>query len=403
MLPLINALSTDPIDLTSATPSTSAFGLDNVDLQATFGDVMVSSMPDAESPLMTLADEILPAGGNSLPGNKPLVNMLPADTAPIDGIVLTTDEQNENGDLLAVTAPENELLIDAAESDGGETGPVIQGFLNPGTRRQVEDLAGSGRMRDRVQASLTPGNVRVFDGQSNNANGNSVVNQQADGAVRPVMPERPVANETIDAAKQTIDLAATTLRPVVEKFELSLKSTNVSAPQPSIVATDSVSQLQGASHVTRVTAPPAIQTGIDVPVLDDAWGDALNERVLWMAGKSIQKAEIRLNPADLGPIRVEISVTDDAAKVSFSAQNAMTREAIESALPRLREMLSENGLSLANTDVSDTGGQQEQNASEHDALHGPSAPTDGVVEDGVVGAESVLKSGQTSALVDTFV
>ena len=81
----------------------------------------------------------------------------------------------------------------------------------------------------------------------------------------------------------------------------------------------------------------------------------------------------------------------------------MTREAIESAMPRLREMLSENGLSLANTDVSDAAEQQAQNASDHDALHGPSAPTDEAVEDGVVSAESVLKSGQTSALVDTFV
>jgi len=198
-------------------------------------------------------------------------------------------------------------------------------------------------------------------------------------------------------------MAATTVRPVVEKFELSPKSTNVSAPQTAIAASEGISQLQSPSQVIRATTPPVMQASINVPVLDDAWGDALNERVLWMAGKSIQKAEIRLNPADLGPIRVEVSVADDAAKVSFSAQNATTREAIESALPRLREMLSENGLSLANTDVSDTGGQQEQNAGEDDALHGPSAPADGAVEDGLDGAESALKSGQSSALVDTFV
>ena len=146
-----------------------------------------------------------------------------------------------------------------------------------------------------------------------------------------------------------------------------------------------------------------MQASIDLSVLDDAWGDALNERVLWMAGKSVQKADIRLNPADLGPIRIELSVADETAKVSFSAQNAITREAIESALPRLREMLSENGLSLANTDVSDTDGQQGRDASNEDALHGPSAAAEAVVEDGGVSGETVLRPGQSSALVDTFV
>lgn len=406
MLPLINMLSTEHTDLMAGTPSTSAYGLENIDLQATFGEVMTSSMPVAESPLLAVADDTLPSGGNSLPVNKPLVDFLPAGTGPIDDIVLTTDEQSAEDKLLTVTAPEDEVLIEATDSSEGETGPVVQGFLNPAARRQMDDLSASGRIRDRAQSPLDPGNGRIVAGTSNNANGETLVNQQvsqqADGNIRPVMPGRPVANETIDAAKQMVDMAATTVRPVVEKFELSPKSTNISAPQTAIAASEGISPLQSPS-LNRATTPPVMLASIDVPVLDDAWGDALNERVLWMAGKSIQKAEIRLNPADLGPIRVEVSVADDAAKVSFSAQNATTREALESALPRLREMLSENGLSLANTDVSDTGGQQEQNAGEDEALHGPSAATDGVVEDGLVGAASALKSGQSSALVDTFV
>lgn len=402
MLPLINTLTTEQIDLTAGTPSTSAYGLESVDLQATFGELMVSSMPVAEVPVPTLADETLPPGGNILPEAKPLVNMRPAETVPLDDIGLIVDEQTETGDLLSVTAPEDEALIDAAESDDGQTGPVIPGFLNPDVRRQAADVSLSGRNPVRIQQPLNPESVRSAEGQPNNGNLQAPVIQQADFATRPVMPERPVANETIDAAKQTLDLAATTVRPLVEKFELSPKSSNVPVTQPAIVASESVSQLQSTSQLNRVTAPPVVQAAIDAPVLDDAWGDALNERVLWMAGKSIQRAEIRLNPAELGPIRVDVSVTDDAAKVSFSAQNAITREAIESALPRLREMLSENGLSLANTDVSDAGGQQAQNAREDDALHGPSATADEVIEEGVTGAESILRSGASSALVDTF-
>jgi flagellar hook-length control protein FliK len=82
------------------------------------------------------------------------------------------------------------------------------------------------------------------------------------------------------------------------------------------------------------------------------WDDALGERVLWMTGNGLKNAELRLNPAELGPVRVQISVDDGNATVSFSAQHPLTRDAIEQALPRLREMLADQGLSLQNADVS---------------------------------------------------
>jgi flagellar hook-length control protein FliK len=169
-----------------------------------------------------------------------------------------------------------------------------------------------------------------------------------------------------------------------------------------MIATDSAVSLHGPVQGARMVQAPPVAASIDIPVLDEAWGDALNERVLWMAGKSIQKAEIRLNPAELGPIRIEVLIRDDSAKVSFSAQNAVTREAIESAMPRLREMLSESGISLANTDVSDSGGSHEQHAGENDALHGPSADIGGL-EENEVAISTAVDSRSTSALVDTFV
>jgi flagellar hook-length control protein FliK len=102
---------------------------------------------------------------------------------------------------------------------------------------------------------------------------------------------------------------------------------------------------------------------IEVPLQDPAWGEALNERVTIMAGKEITRAEIRMNPAELGPIRVQLSVDERGTSVSFTAQHAHTREAIEQALPRLRELFGEQGLSLGQTSVSDRGVQQDR----HDA------------------------------------
>lgn len=92
---------------------------------------------------------------------------------------------------------------------------------------------------------------------------------------------------------------------------------------------------------------------IDASVLDPAWQNAVNERMVWMAGRNLQSAELRLNPAELGPIQVQLSVDEKAVSLSISAAHPLTREALESALPRLREMLSENGMDLAGANVSD--------------------------------------------------
>ncbi|MEM7503086.1 MAG: flagellar hook-length control protein FliK [Pseudomonadota bacterium] len=103
------------------------------------------------------------------------------------------------------------------------------------------------------------------------------------------------------------------------------------------------------------SAPAQVMTGmtIAVPVQDGAWSDALSQRVTLLAGSQQSMAEIRLTPAELGPIRVSVAMDDGAANVTFTAQHSVTREAIESALPRLRELLTENGLSLGHASVSD--------------------------------------------------
>jgi flagellar hook-length control protein FliK len=79
-----------------------------------------------------------------------------------------------------------------------------------------------------------------------------------------------------------------------------------------------------------------------------------------MHKQEIPAAELRLNPRHLGPITIRVDVTQDQATVAFTAQHAAVKEAIEAALPKLREMFSAQQLSLAEVNVSqeDTGQRQ---------------------------------------------
>ena len=76
---------------------------------------------------------------------------------------------------------------------------------------------------------------------------------------------------------------------------------------------------------------------------------------MMMADKGLQTATLRLQPEHLGPVEVKISVDENgSAQVLFSAHHAQTRDALETAMPRLREMFADQGLSLTHTNV-DTG------------------------------------------------
>lgn len=97
------------------------------------------------------------------------------------------------------------------------------------------------------------------------------------------------------------------------------------------------------------------QVDIDIPVGGRSWERVFGERVVWLMGQQIQAAEIKLNPPHLGPLEVRLTLSGGEASLSFGTPHAPVREAIEQALPRLREQLAEQNVVLVNVDVGDRG------------------------------------------------
>ncbi|MCF6250650.1 MAG: flagellar hook-length control protein FliK [Methylococcaceae bacterium] len=96
------------------------------------------------------------------------------------------------------------------------------------------------------------------------------------------------------------------------------------------------------------------------------WNKEISERVIWMHKQEIPSAELRLNPKHLGPITIKVDVSQDQATVVFTAQHVAVKEAIELAIPKLREMFSAQQLNLAEVNVSqqDSGQKQSRNFSQ---------------------------------------
>ncbi|MDO8988288.1 MAG: flagellar hook-length control protein FliK [Sideroxyarcus sp.] len=123
------------------------------------------------------------------------------------------------------------------------------------------------------------------------------------------------------------------------------------APQPNATA---LAALQNSAAGIAAPVVQAVQATVSTPVTQSKWADEFSQKITWLAssGKE-QTAELHLNPPQLGPLNVVIKVSGDQATALFTSPHAAVREAIEQAMPRLRDMMADNGIMLGNATVSD--------------------------------------------------
>ncbi|HHQ4567322.1 TPA: flagellar hook-length control protein FliK [Aeromonas hydrophila] len=116
----------------------------------------------------------------------------------------------------------------------------------------------------------------------------------------------------------------------------------------------------------------------------------LHQKVNLMLADKLQQAEIQLDPLGLGKMKIQIQMgADSQANVHFVVQHGQTREMLEQAMPRLRDMLAGQGIQLGQTLVQQQPQQQSQGQS---AFAGQG-------QQGQKGSGSFAETGQTEAEV----
>ncbi len=90
---------------------------------------------------------------------------------------------------------------------------------------------------------------------------------------------------------------------------------------------------------------------IDTPVGARGWDAEVGQKVVWMVNRMESRAELSLTPPQLGKVDVSITVSGEQTSATFVAASPAAREALEQALPRLREILAEAGISLGQASV----------------------------------------------------
>lgn len=215
------------------------------------------------------------------------------------------------------------LPLTAVNAVAGHNVPPTAGNLDTGTL-----VAGQS-----AQTAVNPA-----AGQDESATGNLKAAAANTGGLL-AMAQKMVTAATKDESGHDLSalvgkLATTADVPAATNPAASMLSlNNVLPPMPTVIPT--------AVHTAMLAMDPGHAD----------WAGAVGHQVLLTASAGLQKADLHLHPAELGMLHVQIRIEGGQTGIIFTAEHPAARAALEQSMPQLREMFSQQGLSLAQTQV----------------------------------------------------
>lgn len=278
--------------------------------------------------------DALPEGGTDLP---------PADLAELVGALLRTDAGN------VASAPAQPVPQSSAGAALPAPSPAGQSAVPVTPARQVAMLQSA----DASASATDPADGTAWASDTDARSAAPDVPAVGKGMRRDPAADAP--------AERGMDLTLTAefrarLDALLHGTQRPSPVTDTAAGAANLTGPSPAATPQGTAVAASSMAAPDMLLDA-LPVLEplgdrDALAQGLGERLLLMADKGLQSATLKLQPEHLGPMEIRISVDDDgSAQVHFSAHQSQTRDALENAIPRLRELFAEQGLSLMQANV----------------------------------------------------
>lgn len=143
----------------------------------------------------------------------------------------------------------------------------------------------------------------------------------------------------------------------------ALKADNDSAPSPTAVAVTPAITPTTSSMATHPVASVNAQLGTP------EWQQSVSQHVTLFTRQGQHTAELKLHPQDLGQVHITLRLDDNQAQLQMMSPHSHVRAALEAALPVLRTQLADNGIQLAQSNISSdsSAGQQQHSAFQHPA------------------------------------
>ncbi|ANS86060.1 Flagellar hook-length control protein [Vibrio scophthalmi] len=127
------------------------------------------------------------------------------------------------------------------------------------------------------------------------------------------------------------------------------------------VLAQQLGQTAGAQGLNNQIRPEQVAQQPPMPLNREMASEQVAERVQMMLSKNLKNIDIRLDPPELGRMQIRMNMNGDGTNVHFTVANSQARDIVEQAMPRLREMLAQQGLQLGDTSVQQQASGQQQN------------------------------------------
>ncbi len=112
--------------------------------------------------------------------------------------------------------------------------------------------------------------------------------------------------------------------------------------------TASTGALGAAATSAALANPGMTDRAAQIQDMADKLGKAMAERLQDQLEKGEWKLQLKLNPAHLGKIDVELDMNASGLDAVFKTDNPLTRELIAQGMPKLKDSLSQSGMTVAN-------------------------------------------------------
>ncbi|MFU1565987.1 flagellar hook-length control protein FliK [Aeromonas veronii] len=382
-----------------------------------------------------------------------LAKVLPVDesanTAKSAESLAAKEAGDSKSDLAASNALTNKGQATQAATQGAALKAFNEGLKQPeagaATTSATADgsgVAGKGAEKGAAEGSQQPataanqGSAPVTTAQSAAesaaAQGSVTANAtaQSDSAAAPVMvapqqvlaqaesqgPQAPLSTISAgikqmevtgtDEVRKAVSLEVKPKAGEAEKSLVAMTSSGESSPSQTVQHGQN-SQTQPQIADSRA---PAAETTLrrepqNLPHLKLASQEApaeLHQKVNVMLAEKLQQAEIQLDPLGLGKMKIQIQMgVDSQANVHFVVQHGQTREMLEQAMPRLRDMLAGQGIQLGQTQVQQQSQQQQQQGQPTFNGQGQQGQSSGQQRSGNGLVEGELTTSNPSLLVES--
>ncbi len=180
---------------------------------------------------------------------------------------------------------------------------------------------------------------------------------------------RPINSETGEVE----DLSEKFLDEVADGLEVTEKNNSKSLSQlgqySQLFAGNDRLEPAAATPRFNVSLKQGLEQQVQMQDMIQRFAPVMKQQIIAMVNNGLGQAEIRLDPPELGHMLVKIQVQQDQTHVQFQVSNPAARELLEQASPRLRDMLAEQGMNLADSEVSYHDGNRDQQGNQNGNGH----------------------------------